>query len=117
MKLRFTPRATRDLAEIAEYLRTRNPSAALAVRDAILRSLQNLTLFPAIGRPQDVQGVRKLVTPKYRYLVYYMIDEVAEEIASSRFSIPRAVVNTGTSNFDAGNGDRMSPSAKRAHAA
>jgi toxin ParE1/3/4 len=80
VKLRFTPRATHDLAEIAEYLRTRNPSAALAVRDAILRSLQNLTLFPTIGRPQDVTGVRKLVTPKYRYLVYYMIDERAEEI-------------------------------------
>ena len=80
MRLRFTPRATRDLAKIAEYLRTRNPSAALAVRDAILRSLQNLTLFPAIGRPQNVEGVRKLVTPKYRYLVYYMIDEGAKEI-------------------------------------
>ena len=80
MKPRFTPRATRDLAEIAEHLRTRNPSAALAVRAAILRSLRNLTLFPTIGRPQDVEGVRKLVTPKYRYLVYYMIDEGAEEI-------------------------------------
>ena len=80
MKLRFTPRATRDLADIAEYLRTDNPSAALAVRDAILRSLQNLTLFPAIGRPQNVEGVRKLVTPRYRYLVYYMIDEEAGEI-------------------------------------
>ena len=80
MKLRFTPRATRDLAEIAEYLRTSNPSAALAVRDAILRSLQKLKLFPAIGRRQDVEGVRKLVTPKYRYLVYYMIEEGAEEI-------------------------------------
>ena len=40
MKLRFTPRATRDVAQIAEYLRTRNPSAALAVRDAIVRSLR-----------------------------------------------------------------------------
>jgi toxin ParE1/3/4 len=80
VKLRFAPRATRDLAEIADYLRTRNPSAALAVRNAILRSLQNLSLFPAIGRPQNVEGVRKLVTPKYRYLVYYMIDEGAEEI-------------------------------------
>ena len=80
MKLWFTPRATRDLAEIAEYLRTRNPSAARAVRDAILRSLQNLALFPAIGRPQNVEGVRKLVTPKYRYLIYYVIDEGAEEI-------------------------------------
>ncbi len=80
MKLRYTQRATRDLEEIAEYLRTRNPSAALAVRDGILRSLRNLTLFPVIGRPQDVEGVRKLVTPKHRYLVYYMIDEGADEI-------------------------------------
>jgi plasmid stabilization system protein ParE len=80
VKLRFTSRATRDLAEIAEYLRARNPSAAIAVRDAILRSLKNLTLFQAIGRPQNVEGVRKFVTPKYRYLVYYMIDEGAKEI-------------------------------------
>ena len=70
----------RDLAEIAEYLCTRNLSAALAVRDAILRSLQNLTLFPTMGRPQNVEGVRKLVTPKYRYLVYYMIDDGADDI-------------------------------------
>ena len=80
MKLRFTPRATRDLVKIAEYLRTRNPAAALAVRAAILRSLQNLTLFRAIGRRQNVEGVRKLVTPKYRYLVYYTIEEGGEEI-------------------------------------
>jgi plasmid stabilization system protein ParE len=52
----------------------------LAVRASILRSLQNLTLFPAIGRLQNVEGVRKLVTPRYRYLIYYMIDEGAEEI-------------------------------------
>jgi toxin ParE1/3/4 len=45
-----------------------------------LRSLQNLARFPAIGRPQNVEGVRKLVTPRYRYLVYYTIDEEAEEI-------------------------------------
>ena len=80
MKLRFTPRATRDLGEIAEYLHSRNPPAALAVRSSILRSLQNVTLFPAIGRPQKVEGVRKLVTSRYRYLVYYMIDEREEEI-------------------------------------
>jgi plasmid stabilization system protein ParE len=79
VKLRYTPRATRDLVEIAEYLRARNPSAALAVRDAILRSLQDLALFPAIGRRQNVEGVRKLVTRRYRYLIYYTIDQPAEE--------------------------------------
>jgi toxin ParE1/3/4 len=80
VKLRFTQRAARDLAEIAEHLRNRSPSAASAVRHAILRSLQNLTLFPAIGRPQNVEGVRKLVTAKYRYLIYYAIDDGADEI-------------------------------------
>jgi toxin ParE1/3/4 len=80
VKLRFTSRATRDLAAIADYLRTRNPTAMQAVRAAILRSFEDLTLFPAIGRLQNVEGVRKLVTRKYRYLVYYMIDEGAEEI-------------------------------------
>jgi addiction module RelE/StbE family toxin len=80
VKLRFTPRATRDLAEVAEYLRDRNPSAASVVRGAILRSLQTLILFPAIGRPQNVEGVRKLVTPRYRYLIYYTIDEQTKEL-------------------------------------
>ena len=33
MKLRFTPRAAQDIAEIADYIRGRNPAAAVRVRD------------------------------------------------------------------------------------
>jgi toxin ParE1/3/4 len=36
-------------------------------------------LFPEIGRRQTVEGVRKLVTRKYPYLVYYTLDLAAEE--------------------------------------
>ena len=50
MKLRFTPRAAQDLAEIADYLREHSPQAALRVRAAILESLQSLILFPHIRR-------------------------------------------------------------------
>ena len=56
MKLRFTPRAVRDLAEIADYVRVHSPEAALPVRAAILESLQSLVLFPHIGRQQKVAG-------------------------------------------------------------
>jgi toxin ParE1/3/4 len=49
MKLRFTPRATRDLAGIADYIREHNAQAALRVRSAILESLQNLVLFHVSG--------------------------------------------------------------------
>ena len=65
MKLRFTPHATNDLVEIADYIRARNPAAARRVRSAILASLQNLAFFPRIGRAQTVEGVRKLITRKY----------------------------------------------------
>ena len=80
MKLRFTPRAVQDLADIAAYIHEQNPPAALRVRSAILESLQNLVLFPHIGRQQSVESVRKLVTRRYPYLVYYTIDDVADEI-------------------------------------
>lgn len=80
MKLRFTPRVTANLLEIADYLNARNPAAAQRVRAAIYDSLQNLILFPHIGRKQKVEGVRKLVTRKYAYLVYYTVDETVEEI-------------------------------------
>ena len=80
MKLRFTPRATRDLAGIADYIREHNPQAALRVRSAILESLQNLAVFPRLGRRQEVEGVRKVVTRRYPYLVYYTIDDSADEV-------------------------------------
>ena len=47
------------------------------MRAAILHSLQNLVLFPRVGRAQTVEGVRKLVTRKYPY---YTVDETGEEI-------------------------------------
>jgi toxin ParE1/3/4 len=80
MKLRFTSLATQDLAAIADYIHQHNPAAARNVRAAILHSLQNLVLFPEVGRRQTVEGVRKLVTRKYRYLVYYTLDDAVEEI-------------------------------------
>jgi plasmid stabilization system protein ParE len=50
------------------------------VRAAIYKSLQDLILFPHAGRAQRTEGVRKLVTPQYRYLIYYTVDEIADEI-------------------------------------
>jgi plasmid stabilization system protein ParE len=80
MKLHFTPRARLDLIGIADYIRTRNPAAALAVRQAILGSLQSVAMFPEIGRQQSVEGVRKFITRRYGYLIYYTVDREAEEI-------------------------------------
>ena len=80
MKLRFTARALADIAEIADFIRAENPQAAEKVRASILESLRNLTLFPRAGRSQSVAGVRKLVTRKYRYVVYYCPDDAQDDV-------------------------------------
>ena len=70
----------RDLAEIADYIHQRNPNAASRVRAVILGSLQDLVLFPELGRRQKLEGVRKLVVRQYPYLVYYSVDQPTDEI-------------------------------------
>ncbi|MBZ0139470.1 MAG: type II toxin-antitoxin system RelE/ParE family toxin [Pseudorhodoplanes sp.] len=80
MKLRFTERAAKDLADIADYILERNPEAALRVRTAILEAIQNLVLFPNVGRQQTLEGVRMLVTRRYPYLIYYTVDDAVDEI-------------------------------------
>lgn len=80
MKLRFTPRAIANIAAIADYIREENPAAARRVRSYIYDSLQNLILFPHLGRRQKERGVRKFVTPRHAYVIYYTIDEAEREI-------------------------------------
>jgi toxin ParE1/3/4 len=80
MKLRFTPRALENIAAIADYIQAHNPAAAQRVRAAIYESLQDLILFPLVGRLQQTEGVRKFVTRRYAYLIYYTVEEAAEEI-------------------------------------
>jgi toxin ParE1/3/4 len=80
MKLRFTPRAVANVIEIADYIYQHNPAGAERVRAAIYESLQNLILFPHVGRRQKGEGVRRFVTSKYGHLVYYTVDEAAGEI-------------------------------------
>jgi len=45
-----------------------------------IRLLRSACVRQSIGRLQQTKGVRKLVTRKYRYLIYYTVDEVADEI-------------------------------------
>jgi plasmid stabilization system protein ParE len=80
MRLRFSPRAAQDLSDIGDYIRARNPQAAVRVRADILGTLQMLQHSPRVGRAQTVEGVRKIVTRRYAYIVYYGVDEAAQEV-------------------------------------
>lgn len=80
MRLRFTPQATQDPAAIGDYIRSKNAKASVRVRAAILETLQMLVRFPRAGRAQTVDGVRKIVTRRYSYIVYYSVDDGTQEI-------------------------------------
>ena len=69
-----------DLEAIAGYLFPVSPQGAAHVRAAILDSLQNLVQFPSIGRRQTAENVRKLAIRKYKYVIYYSVNEEADEI-------------------------------------
>jgi toxin ParE1/3/4 len=70
MKIRFTSRAVRNLSDISDYVRAENPHAATRVRESILSSIKLLADFPELGKSQ-ADGVRKIITRKYNYRVYY----------------------------------------------
>jgi toxin ParE1/3/4 len=77
---KVTPQAVRDLTAIADYVREHSPQASLRIRASILESIDILSAFPKAGRLQSTPGVRKLVTRRYAYLVYYTVEEVRSEV-------------------------------------
>ena len=95
MKLRFTPRARDDLVEIADFLRERNPRAALQVRAAILNSLQMIARYPSAGRLQTTARIRKLVVRRYPYLVYYTLRDQEIIVLSVKHAARRREYDDG----------------------
>ena len=81
MRVRYTRRAVADLDQIADHLSPRSTQGARNVRAATTSSVQDLVTFPRLGRMQTTEATRKLVVRKYPYLVYYTVDDDAEEIA------------------------------------
>jgi plasmid stabilization system protein ParE len=61
------------------YLRPRNRAAAKRVREALQRCLGHIATFVELGRMQD-EGVRKVVEPRFGYLIYYDIDKTGNVI-------------------------------------
>ncbi len=80
MKVRFTPEAAANVAAIGRYIRERNPSSANRVRSDIRASARLLSEQPHFGRQQTEIGVRKAVTRRYGYIVYYFVREGDDQL-------------------------------------
>jgi toxin ParE1/3/4 len=78
MRLRFTRRASRNLAAIAEYIGKDNPIAAERVGVRIHTACALLTEFPEMGRPGVRRNTREISLPGLPYIIVYRL--VPDEI-------------------------------------
>jgi plasmid stabilization system protein ParE len=80
MKVVYAPKALRDLQAIADYLMERSPKAAAKVGNDIRAAIDLAALFPQSGRHISTEDSRKLISKRYKYVVYYLIDVQLDEI-------------------------------------
>lgn len=77
MKVRWTARALRDLAEIGRYIARDRPGAARRWVDRLVRRARRAAEFPAAGRIVPEAGrsdVREVFVGTYR-IVYWLAEE------------------------------------------
>jgi toxin ParE1/3/4 len=73
MRLRYSPRATRDLDLIHRYLSERSPNGALNVLTAIFAAVEFVRRYPEAAEATRIEGVRAKVVRRYRFKVFYRV--------------------------------------------
>lgn len=74
MRIRWTPPALAQIAEIHEYIAADNPQAARRVVAQIRKDAMLLSNQPGIGRAGRVPGTRELVVSRYPFIIAYRVD-------------------------------------------
>ena len=81
MNIHYSPRATRDLQSIFEYLTARSPQGAVNVLTAIYAAIEFIRRHPDAAQATRVEGIRARVVQRYRFKVFYRViqgDDVIE---------------------------------------
>ena len=74
MKLRYTARAERELAEIVSYLLNQTPADAALFVDELERGLSRLLRHPFSAQQTDMPGVRRLSLRRFPYSVFHTVE-------------------------------------------
>ena len=82
MKLRYTPRARLDLAEIHDYIAQENPQAARRVVLIIRKAAEALPPNPLVGRAGRVAGTREVPVGRFPFVLAYRVDADEVQILS-----------------------------------
>jgi toxin ParE1/3/4 len=80
VKIRYTSKALEQLDAIYSYIEAHSPRAAPAVKARVQRAIGRLAHFPYSCRATSHPGIRVLSIVRYPYLVFYTVDEGAQEV-------------------------------------
>ena len=75
--LRWTTLASDDFLGILEWIKIRNPEAAIRVGRRILDAVENLASYPFLGKPGRSPNTRELVVARFPYLIVYAVEQDA----------------------------------------
>lgn len=73
MKIRWSPRAQRELRQVRNYIAQYNPSAAERVVSRILSATQRAERFPYIGEASEEVDIRLLRVKGLPYALPYRV--------------------------------------------
>ncbi|BDC50166.1 putative toxin Y4kP [Bryobacterales bacterium F-183] len=78
--IRWSPRAARDLAGIAQFIGEDSADQAQLVAASIYERLSALANFPNIGRKGRLAGTRELVLAPLPFIVVYRVAETTIDV-------------------------------------
>jgi toxin ParE1/3/4 len=73
MRIVWSRRAIKHLVSVRDYLAQESPDSAARVAAQILDAVEQLVLYPNLGRPGRIAGTRELVVPGTPYVIPYRI--------------------------------------------
>ena len=73
MRVKWLRAARANLIAVSEYIGQDNPDAAASTVAAIVKAVETLERFPALGRPGRISGTRELVVSGTPYIVPYRV--------------------------------------------
>jgi plasmid stabilization system protein ParE len=89
VKVRITPRARADLAEIREYVAERSPSGIINLFRSIYISINFIAENPHAAEATEELGVRVKIVVEHPYKIFYRLQGDSVEILHIRHSARR----------------------------
>lgn len=75
MKIKLAKLAAQDLQSVKEYISQDKPNAALAVVKRVMESIENIAIFPNIGRTGRVPLTKELVVSGTPLIIVYQVKQ------------------------------------------